>query len=445
MDVPQLMVSVSGIRGVYGNGLTRDIAERFCHAYGKRYPGVIVVGRDSRESGGQIREAAVSGLAKAGCDVIDLGIAATPTVGMAVPARNASGGIIITASHNPAEWNGLKFLGPDGVFLNTIEAAEVLAVYESTGSLESVPRTGTVSAWDGADTHHIDAILSLDLIDRGLIAAKRFPVCLDANHGAGGPICGKLLERLGCLVTAMNGEPTGKFAHGAEPVPENLGGLTQLVRDTGSVAGFAVDPDVDRLSLVDERGIAPGEEYSLALAAEFLMSHGVRVMALNLSTSRMVDDIAARYGGTVHRSRVGEINVVEKMRETGASAGGEGNGGIILAQLHPGRDAVLGIALMLQLMAERNQPLSALIDSIPRYCMLKEKIPVREKGSWRNPVIRAFPNARIDTQDGIKVILPDSWVHVRESNTEPVIRVIAEAPDEQQARALIRKVREVIG
>ncbi len=439
------MVSVSGVRGIYGNGLTGDIAERFCFAYGNIYAGTIVVGRDSRESGKELEEAGISGLLKAGCDVINIGIATTPTVEMAVPARNAAGGVIITASHNPAEWNGFKFLGPDGVFLNADKGAEVLSAYQSSGSLESTPRRGTVSTWSGADKHHIDAILSLDLIKPGMIAGKRFTVCLDPNHGAGGPICGKLLERLGCTVHIINGEPTGEFAHGAEPVPENLGDLVKLVRETGSATGFAVDPDTDRLSLVDERGTAPGEEYSLALAAEFFMSHGIRVLACNLSTSRMVDDIATRYGGTVHRSKVGEINVVEKMRETGAVAGGEGNGGIIYAPLHPGRDAVLGIALMLQFMAERNEPLSALIDSIPRYRMVKEKMQVSERVTWREPVIAAFPRAGTDTRDGIKIILRNSWVHVRESNTEPVIRVIAEAPDESKARELIRRVREAIG
>jgi phosphomannomutase len=443
-SVAQLMVSVSGIRGIYGDGLSDEAAERFSYAFGETYPGTIVVGRDSRTSGEAITRAVVRGLRKAGCRVIDLGLASTPTTEMAVTAQRAAGGVIVTASHNPPEWNGLKFLGPDGVFLTAAQGAEVLARYETAGSLGNLPESGTLASWDGASDHHIDRILELDLIDVSSIISRRYTVALDPNHGAGGPICTRLLERLGCTVHVINPEPTGVFAHGAEPLPENLSSLCGLVKETGSAIGFAVDPDVDRLSLVDDRGIAPGEEFTLALAAEFLMAHGVRAMACNLSTSRMIDDVAAMHGGAVHRSAVGEINVVEVMRAAGADAGGEGNGGVILPALHPGRDAVLGIALMLQLMTSRNRPLSALVDDIPHYSMIKEKTPVRQKGVWREPVLKAFPDAAIDSRDGLKIIYPDSWVHVRESNTEPVVRVIAEAPTEQAARSLIEKVYRAI-
>ena len=443
--VSRLMVGVSGVRGFFGDELTVDVAERFAHAFGTLHPGIVVVGRDSRKSGQTLLGGVIGGLAKAGCRVIDLGIAATPTVEMAVTARDAAGGIIITASHNPSEWNGLKFLGPDGVFLTGEECTAVIGLYDSPGDLDSSAVQSEVTAWVEADKHHLDAILALDRIDRDLITEKKFTVCLDPNNGAGGPICMKLLELLGCRIHVINGETTGDFAHDAEPVPENLDDICGLVREVGADIGFAVDPDVDRLSLVDERGDAPGEEYSLALATEFVMSHGAESIACNLSTSRMVDDVAASHGGRVHRSPVGEIHVVEKMRETGAPAGGEGNGGIILSELHPGRDAVLGIALILQLLAERGKPLSALVDTIPRYHMIKVKTPIREKDSWQEPVMYAFPEAEVDILDGVKLILPDSWVHVRESNTEPVVRIIAEAPDKRAAQMLIIRVFEATG
>ena len=439
------MIGVSGIRGVFGDGLTEEIAERFAYAYGRVYNGTIVVGRDSRISGKVISDAVKSGLRKAGCDVIDLGLATTPTTEMAVTHKKAAGGVIITASHNPREWNGLKFLGPEGIFLTASQGQEVVNVFETVEDIGSCALTGTLTEWDGADKLHIDAILDLDIIDDSLIRSKGYTVVVDAVNGVGGAICTGLLERLGCKVHGINLEPTGEFAHGAEPIPENVADLCAHVKQTGADIGFAIDPDTDRLALVTEEGIAPGEEYTLALAADYIMGSTGGVAACNLSTSRMIDDAALRHGTVVHRSPVGEINVVKLMQEVGAVIGGEGNGGVILPALHHGRDAVVGIALMLQIMAERSRSLSELVGSFTRYTMLKDKIDIEGMGDWKKPVLAEFDGADLDMRDGIKVNLPESWVHVRASNTEPIIRVMAEASSDAAARKLIDRVNGALG
>lgn len=443
--MPRLMIGVSGVRGVYGDGLTEEIAERFAYAYGRVYNGTVVVGRDSRISGKVISDAVKSGLRKAGCDVIDLGFATTPTTEMAVTDKKAAGGVIITASHNPREWNGLKFLGPEGIFLTASEGQKVVDVFETVGDIGSTAVTGSLTDWDGADNLHIDAILNLDIIDTGLIRSKGYTVALDAVNGVGGAICVELLERLGCTVHGINLEPTGDFAHGAEPIPENVADLCALVKRTGADIGFAIDPDTDRLALVTEKGIAPGEEYTLAITADFIMGKTGGVAACNLSTSRMIDDAALRNGTVVHRAPVGEINVVKQMHEVDAVIGGEGNGGVILPALHHGRDAVVGIALMLQIMAERDMQLSALAGEFTRYIMLKGKISIEGMGDWKEPVLAEFDGADMDMRDGIKVNLPGSWVHVRASNTEPIIRVMAEASTENAASELIDRVNKALG
>lgn len=442
--MPRLMVSISGVRGVYGDGLDDAVAERFAFAYAKLFPGKTVVGRDSRVSGQAIAEAVITGLRKAGNDVVDIGLAATPTTEMAVTALGADGGVIVTASHNPWEWNGLKFLGPDGVFLDAAQAKQLIGVYDNLGGLDALSPSGKHTAWEGANKHHIDSILALDIIDPMAIATRRFTVCLDAVNGAGGPICLQVLERLGCKVHLLNGEPHGRFAHTPEPLPENIVDLCTLVRDEKADIGFAVDPDVDRLSLVSDKGIAIGEEYTLALAVEYVLGKHPTDAACNLSTSRMVEDAASVHGRNVHRSPIGEINVVKLMREIGAGIGGEGNGGIIFPALHYGRDAVLGIALILQMLTERGKPLSTLASAIPSYVMLKEKADLSDKSSWKDAVRRAFAGETTDERDGVKVIFADSWVHIRESNTEPIVRIYAEAPNDERARALVVKVREAI-
>ena len=440
----RLMVGVSGVRGIYGDGLTDEVAEKFAYSFGTVYGGSVVVGRDSRKSGEPLLHAVISGLNKAGVDVITIGLASTPTVEMAVVAKNASGGIIITASHNPEEWNGLKFLGSDGVFLNSSEGAKIFEMYKSTGDIRGTSPAGQLYEWEGANEHHVKSVLSLNMINSERISSQKFKVCLDTVNGAGGSICADILENLGCEVHAINTEPSGIFPHGAEPVPENIQDLCKLVKEHSADIGFAVDPDVDRLSIVNEHGEAIGEEYTLALAIDYLMEKTTKVAACNLSTSRMNDDVAARHGGIVYRAPVGEINVIQKMREVGAGIGGEGNGGVILPSLHYGRDAVLGIALILQLMAEKGKIISTFTGSIPRYSMIKEKIDIAERGSWIEPLKKSFAGETMDFQDGVKILFENSWVHVRESNTEPIVRIIAEAPTENDAKELVKKVYRVI-
>jgi phosphomannomutase len=439
-----LMIGVSGVRGIYGKGLDDTVAERFSHAFGTLYRGTVVVGRDSRVSGSALARAVISGLRKAGSDVIDLGLASTPTTEMAVTFKHASGGVIITASHNPREWNGLKFLGPDGVFLDSEEGARLAGMYSATGNLSEKPLIGSEVAWDGADEHHISSILALDIIDRDTIASKRFTVCLDAVNGAGGSICTSLLERLGCTVFSINTEPNGEFPHGAEPVPDNITDLCKLVKEKKVDIGFAVDPDVDRLSIVDETGKAPGEEYTLAIAADYLFGRSAKNAACNLSTSRMIDDAADRHGAMVYRAPVGEINVVKKMREVGAEIGGEGNGGVIYPALHSGRDAVMGMALLLQCMAEKGEKISDLAAHFPRYLVLKKKMDISGISSWKDSIKTAFMGETLDESDGVKIIRRRSWIHVRSSNTEPVIRIIAEASTNEELEDLVRQVDKAI-
>jgi phosphomannomutase len=439
-----LMISVSGIRGIYGKGLDETVAERFSYAFGTLYGGTIVVGRDSRISGKALAQAVISGLRKAGADVIDLGLASTPTTEMAVIAQHSGGGVIITASHNPREWNGLKFLGSDGVFLDAEEGARLLNIYNSTGDISEKSLKGKAYFWDGADQYHIESIFDLDIIDRDLISSCKFIVALDTVNGAGGSICKRLLENLGCTVHAINAEPTGIFPHGAEPVPENIGELCNLVSAMKADIGFAVDPDVDRLSIVDETGIAPGEEYTLALAADYVCGCTPSQAACNLSTSRMIDDAAERHNTFVYRAPVGEINVVKKMREVGAEIGGEGNGGVIFPALHPGRDAVFGMALILQYMADKGEKISVLAGRFQKYLVVKEKIDISGISSWKTPLKAAFACEIIDESDGIKIIRPKSWIHVRASNTEPVIRIIAEAPTREELDSMVKQVYKAL-
>ncbi len=439
-----LMTGVSGVRGIYGDGLDEGVAERFAYAFARMRRGAIIVGRDSRTSGAPLAGAVFDGIGKAGADTVDLGIVPTPTVEMAVTHHGAAGGIIVTASHNPGRWNGLKFLGPDGVFLDAAEGTALLEAANAAGDLSNLPVRGGRMAWDDAVAHHVKAVLANELIDPALIAGQKFNVALDAVNGAGGEACRLLLDRLGCTVHGIHLDPTGEFPHNPEPVPAHLGDLEVLVRNAGADIGFAVDPDVDRLSLVDERGKAIGEEYTLALAADYVMERTGSDAACNLSTSRMIDDAAAWHGTTVHRSPVGEINVVKLMRETGAAIGGEGNGGIILPALHPGRDALIGIALILQYMAVKGEPLSSLAARFPSYTLLKDRASNDDSRPWREAVRGLFADAARDERDGIKVSFPDAWVHVRESNTEPIVRIMAEAPTENRAKVLIWMVKSVM-
>jgi len=445
LDTTGLMVGVSGVRGQVGTTLTPERIGAFAAQFGSWALAAgrsrsIVVGRDSRVSGPMFHRAVIAALQSVGCDVIDIGLVPTPTVQLAVEHHHAAGGLAITASHNPIEWNALKFIAPSGLFLSNDEGAAMRAT-----EIRRVPwdRLGQVCTDDQAVHRHLERILALPYLDVAAIRARHFHVALDCVRGAGATIMPALLDRLGCRVTAINLETDGRFPRPPEPIAENLGALESLVRETRAEIGLAVDPDVDRLALVDDTGHAIGEDYTLALAVAFVLGHQRGAVVTNLSTSRVVDDAAARSGGIVTRSPVGEVNVAIAMRATGAVIGGEGNGGVILPALHLGRDAPAGAALVLGLMAESGLSLAALVDRQPRYSIVKEKLdrPPGALTAVYAALRQGFPDATVDTQDGIRLAWPDRWVHVRPSGTEPIVRVIAEAPTAAEARSLIAQAR----
>lgn len=443
-----LMVSVSGIRGRVGEGLTPEVVARFAAGFGGWASGqgrgrTVVVGRDSRVSGPLFHRIVLSSLEAAGCDVIDLGMVPTPTVQLAVEHHHAAGGLAITASHNPIEWNALKFIGSSGLFLSAEDGAAMRALIEDEVPYVEWNRLGSTSTDSEAVRQHIDAILALPFVDVPAIQAQAFRVALDCCHGAGAEIMLGLLDALGCEVHAIGLTPDGRFPRPPEPIAANLGELESLVREHSTHVGFATDPDVDRLALVLDDGHAPGEDYTLALAARTVLKRARGMVVTNLSTSRILDDVAHRLGSEVVRAPVGEVNVAMRMREIGAVIGGEGNGGVILPDLHLGRDAPLGVALILQLMAEEGIPLSEMVRDYPRYAIVKDKLdrPNAELDVVYAAMREAFPDAEVDTQDGLRLSWPDAWVHVRPSGTEPIVRVIAEAPDVERANALIRQCR----
>jgi phosphomannomutase len=375
--------------------------------------------------------------------VIDIGLTTTPTCQLAVEHHHAAGGLMISASHNPIEWNALKFIGPSGLFLDAAEGAEMRSLMERGVVRATWDRLGGVESDPEAIARHIDQVLALPFLDVEGIRRRRFHVALDCCRGAGGAVMPALLERLGCRVTGINLETDGRFPRPPEPVAENLGDLERLVRSSGADVGFAVDPDVDRLALVSERGAAVGEDYTLALAARVVLRHRSGPVVTNLSTSRVVDDVAVAARSRVIRAPVGEVNVALRMRAERAAIGGEGNGGVILPEMHLGRDAPVGAALLLQLLLEEDRPLSEVVADHPRYAIVKDKLdrPNASLGSVYEALRQAFPDGEADTQDGLRLAWPDRWVHVRPSGTEPIVRVIAEAPSAEQARELIARAR----
>ncbi|HMG17168.1 MAG TPA: phosphoglucosamine mutase [Gemmatimonadales bacterium] len=452
-----LMVSVSGVRGLVGTDLTPEVVARWAAAFGtwardgkqtsgRRAVGPsVVVGRDARTSGPMFVAAATAGLQSVGCHVIDVGLVATPTVQLAVEHHRAAGGIVLTASHNPIEWNALKFVGPDGIFLDSQSGTRV----RELAAGNSLPRAnynaiGGVEADSDAISRHLAAVLALRAVDVRAIKRRRFRVALDTVRGAGGAVMPELLKRLGCRVTAINLATDGLFPRPPEPVPENLKALGRLVRRHKADVGIAVDPDVDRLAIVDERGRPIGEDYTLAFAIRAVRPSGRRTVVCNLSTSLVVEDAAKAFGAEVIRAPVGEAHVARKIIELKAAIGGEGNGGVMYPALHVGRDAPVAGALLLGLLARERVTVSELVALHPRYTIVKAKVP---RGPRLEPVYdglrRRFPEAAVDTQDGLRLAWPDRWLHVRPSGTEPIIRLIAEAPSRADAELLIDEGRRL--
>jgi len=452
-----LMVSVSGVRGLVGTDLTPEVVARWAAAFGtwakdgarpsgrRAIRPSIVVGRDARTSGPMFAGAATAGLQSVGCHVIDVGLVATPTVQLAVEHHRAAGGIILTASHNPIEWNALKFVGPDGIFLDTAAGTRV----RELAAGDSLPRAdvtaiGGVNADADAISRHLAAVLALRGADVRAIRRRRFRVALDTVRGAGGALMPELLERLGCRVTGINLATDGLFPRPPEPVPENLKALGALVRRKKADIGIAVDPDVDRLAIVDEKGRPIGEDYTLAFAIRAVRPSGSQTVVCNLSTSLVVEDAAREYGARVVRAPVGEAHVARKIIELKAVIGGEGNGGVMYPALHVGRDAPVALALVLALLARERVSVSELVARAPRYTIVKAKV---ERGARLESVYdglrRRFSDAQTDTQDGLRLAWPDRWLHVRPSGTEPIIRLIAEAPSGADAERLIEEGRRL--
>jgi phosphomannomutase len=444
-----LMVSVSGIRGRVAAGLTPEIVATYAAAFGawalRKSPGrPVVVGRDSRVSGPMFHRIAIGALQSVGANVVDIGLTTTPTCQLTVEDHHAAGGLMLSASHNPIEWNALKFIGPTGMFLEASEGAEMRAIADGTIPRAAWDALGVVDVDSGAAERHLKRILAIPYLDRAKIRARKLHVALDCVRGAGSVIVPALLEELGCRVTAIHMEPDGRFPRAPEPVAENLGELEQLVKASGADLGIAVDPDVDRLALVSNEGRAIGEDYTLALAAMVVLQHRKGPAVTNLSTSLVVGEAVRRAGSTLLLAPVGEVNVAVKMRDTKAVIGGEGNGGVILPEVHLGRDAPVGVALILQLLAESGRSLSAIVNELPRFSIVKDKLdrPKAPLDTVYAALKEAFSDADVDTQDGLRLSWKDRWVHVRPSGTEPIVRVIAEGPTEKDARALVQRARE---
>ena len=451
-----LMIGVSGMRGTIGGTLTPAVVCRMAAAFATwlaEGPGPVngkahrvVFGRDSRPSGPWVRDAAVAALTASGLEVIDLDVVTTPGVAMMVKHLNADAALIATASHNPIQWNGLKFLNRESVAPPPADAAAIKQFYEHQKT-DFVRVENLVAPKKNTETHALHVRRVLEHVDTLGISSKRFKVVLDSVNGAGCVATATLLSRLGCELIHINNTPDGKFPHEPEPTEANLTGLADEVRRQRAAVGFAQDPDADRLALVDEKGRYIGEEYSLALAAMWMLSRkpgGVAVT--NLSSSRMLDDIAAQSGGRVLRTPVGEANVISTMLANNAVIGGEGNGGVIDSRIVPGRDSLVGIAYVLALMASTGKSISQLVAEIPRYEIVKTKFECRREDADRAvaAIKNQFSSERIDTQDGIRIDWPDAWVHARPSNTEPIMRIIAEAPDRATADAKIAMVRAIV-
>ena len=458
-----LMISISGVRGIIGQTLTPQVATQFGQAFGlflqskaenKQAKIKVVIGRDSRPSGPMVFGALSAGLLSVGVDVIAAGIATTPSVALLGRYLKSDASIVITASHNPLIWNGIKFLRHDGIAFPAADAAKIKQIYfdiqsgKTSVPLAAIEQLGLFSEDSRAHANHVQAVLAL--FDARGIAEKRYRVVLDSVNGAGCVGTPMLLQKLGAELIHMNAEATGQFAHVPEPTKENLTDLCARVKEKRAAVGFAQDPDADRLAIVDENGTYIGEEYTLALCTHARMLVKPAAVVANLSSSRMVDDIAAKFGQKVYRTAVGEANVAGKMQgiagaNLGSVIGGEGNGGIIDLRVGPVRDSFLGIAMVLDMLTRTRKTVSQLVGEFPRYAMIKTKFDCtpEQSAALVAKVKMEFASETIDTQDGVRIDFAEGWVHVRQSNTEPIARIIAEAADEATARGLIARIERM--
>jgi len=442
-----LMISVSGVRGISGDSLTPLVVSRFAAQFGTFCRnGTVVVGRDSRTTGTAMFHCIVGSLISVGCQVIDIGITPTPTVLLAVRHHQADGGISITASHNPPQWNAMKFVDRDGMFLSPERASAFLSTIDTGITWKNWQEVGSLVPDNDAIMRHIDRVLDIPYVDVARIRERKFRVVIDSVNGAGGLISPLLLSKLGCEVIELNSEPTGIFAHPAEPLNENLTQLEQAVSKHRADLGFATDPDVDRLAIVSDRGKCIGEELSVALAEMFVLGKKKGDIVVNLSSSMISDDIAARYGVTVHRVKVGEINVGKKMEEIRSPIGGEGNGGIICPDVHYTRDAMAGMVLILALLRQEERPLSAIVDDLPRYFFAKGKIETAPENIdlYLHRALQLSKGRKTDLQDGIKIYGDKHWIHIRKSGTEPIIRVYVESDSQDRSNQICQTTMALI-
>ena len=449
-----LIKSISGIRGTVGGAVGENLTPidvvKFTTAYvrfmtekndGKRL--TIVVGRDARISGQMVDNLIEGTLLGCGADVINVGLCTTPGTEMAVICNKADGGIIITASHNPKQWNALKLLNERGEFLNDAEGKRVLALAEDESYLyPEIDSIGRVLSREPFNDEHIRRVLALPLVDVEAVKARKFKVVVDAVNSVGGVVIPKLLRELGCEVVELNCEPTGYFAHNPEPLPENLTEISQVIVREGADLGVVVDPDVDRLAFVSEDGSMFVEEYTLVAVADYILSHVKGNTVSNLSSSRALRDVTERHGGEYSASAVGEVNVVAKMKEVGAVIGGEGNGGVIYPELHYGRDALVGVALFLTFLAQKNMKMTELRKTYPAYFASKNKIqltPAIDVDKVLREIKARYAGEKVNDIDGVKIDFAESWVHLRKSNTEPIIRIYTEAKSMDEADALAQR------
>lgn len=454
-----LIKSISGIRGTIGgktnDNLTPIDTVKFAAAYGswlKNYSNKeklkVVVGRDARLSGEMIQNLVVSTLVGLGIEVVDLDLSTTPTVEIAVPLENADGGIILTASHNPKQWNALKLLNEKGEFLDASQGAAILEIAEKEAfDFAEVDDLGSITKNDAYIDIHIDEVLNLSLVDAETIKKTKFKVVVDAVNSTGGIAIPKLLEALDVEVVKLYCDPTGHFPHNPEPLKEHLGDICDLVIKEKADFGIVVDPDVDRLAFITNDGEMFGEEYTLVACTDYVLGKTKGNTVSNLSSSRALRDITEKHGGTYEASAVGEVNVVTKMKENKAIIGGEGNGGIIYPESHYGRDSLVGTALFLMLMAERGGSVRELRDSYPSYFMSKKKIqltPGLDVDGILTAMAEKYKNEDITTIDGVKIDFPENWVHLRKSNTEPIIRIYTEAKSQSEADDLADRIIEEI-
>jgi phosphomannomutase len=452
-----LIKSISGIRGTIGgepnNNLTPIDVVRFAAAYGSYIlsdPNVseatIVIGRDARISGAMVQALVSNTLIGLGIDVIDLGMATTPTVEMMVPKENAQGGIILTASHNPKQWNALKLLDSKGEFLNAVAGAKILEIAKNEAfDFASVDDLGSIKEDQTSLEMHINAVLDHPLVEIDLIRSSGIKVVVDGVNSIGGIAIPALLKKLNIEVVELYCEPNGHFPHNPEPLKEHLGALSEKVKETKADFGIVVDPDVDRLAFMDENGEMFGEEYTLVACADYVLSKTPGNTVSNMSSTRALKDITEKHGGTYYSSAVGEVNVVTKMKEVNAIIGGEGNGGIIDPQLHYGRDSLIGTALFLSLLSEIKIPVSELKKTYPEYFMSKGKIelePTMDVDFLLDAIEKVYKKENPNTIDGVKIDFSNSWVHLRKSNTEPIIRVYTEAPSQKEADDLMNRFKK---